>query len=296
MKNQILFYYHIDNIELSKVKGIYYFRYCKQLYSFEKIQNVDFFVKIIQILNEVGSSKYFPVIPNIYNEFLCNIDDQWYALFLHTVVDFSLLEEILRLPIIPSEYYSNYKFISWDILWRAKVDYYEYQLQHIFNIYPVIDESFFYYIGMAENAISYIKYNLIFSSRRQNLYLCHKRIDSSIFFHPKNVIIDYRARDVAEYIKYLFFSNSYHNFSFFSLFKFLNFSYDDFVLLYSRLLFPSYFFDIYDNIVAHRGQEEELKTILMRVNEYNSFLVYIHETICRIVVIPSVSWIKKEMS
>ncbi len=296
MKNKIMFYYQIDNIELTKVRDIYYFRYQKKLYSFEKIFNLNQFNEILKILKINLSKKYFPIIPNIYHKDFCYIDDNWYALFLHDNFSFSFMEDIINIP----KLFSNGHYIkktSWDVLWSKKIDYYEYQFKHIYNMYPIINESFYYFIGMAENAISYIKYNLdqnYFQSDAM-LYLCHKRICSDNIFHPKNFVIDYYSREIAEYIKYLFFSDRYRTVNFFEFFQLFSFSYNDYILLYSRLIFPSYYFDIYDEVINHRLQEYEVKKIILRVNEYNTFLSYIYEIICRFVKIPEIMWIKKEM-
>lgn len=296
MKNKIMFYYQLDNIELTKIKDMFYFRYQKKLYSFEKIFNLNQFNEILKILKMNLSKKYFPIIPNIYHEFVCYIDDNWYALFLHDNFSFSFLEEIINVPKISlNSYYL--KKTPWNILWSKKIDYYEYQFKHIYNMYPIIDESFDFFVGMAENAISYIKYNLKqnYFQNGLTLYLCHKRIHPDNIFHPKNFVIDYYSREIAEYVKYLFFSDKYRTVNFFEFFRSISFSYNDFILLYSRLIFPSYYFDIYDDIVSHKLQEYEIKKIILRINEYNAFLNYIYEIICRFVKIPEIIWIKKEM-
>ena len=127
-----------------------------------------------------------------------------------------------------------------------------------------------------------------------DFYLCHKRLNVDDYFHPKNLVIDYYPRDVAEYFKYLFFSNNYHNFPFLTFLRQLHFSYDDFILLFARLIYPSYYFDCYDEIINNQAREEQLKPILLRTKEYIIFLANIYNIICQITLIPSVWWIKKE--
>ena len=292
-----MFYYHFDDIELSKQKDIYYFRYKKDLYSFEKIVDTFQFDEVLNVLKRLNYRKYFPVIPNIYYQFLTNIDGEYYALFMHNKNPVSVLEEVIHIPQVSLDNINYLKKSSWDVLWSRKIDFYEYQVQYIANLYPIINESFYYFIGVAENAISYVKYNLKRNSSSQYLmfYLCHKRVEVDNLFHPKNFVIDYYAREIAEYIKYLFFSNKYKEINFANFFKGFTFSYNDYILLYSRLIFPSYYFDVYDNIVNNKLQENELKPIILRVNEYNVFLDYIHKIICQFVEIPSITWIKKEV-
>ena len=291
MKNKIRYYYNFNDFSLTRIKDCYYFRYQNILYSFERIENIEYFQVILSILKSIPSSRFFKVVPNIYNDDFCTINNQSYALFMHRSSDFSLYKEIINLPMF-NYHIPNIKIFPWDFLWIKKINYYEYQIKHIFNVDTslIINDCFYYYVGMAENAISYLKYNSAFFS--SNLCLCHKRISIKDFFHPQNIIVDCYPRDVSEYIKYLFFSNAYQGFCFSSFFELLHFSYNDFVLLYARLLFPSYFFDIYDNIVNTHSDYSALKSILLRVDEYNNFLHYIYTIICKFIEIPEVLWIK----
>lgn len=291
MKNKIGYYYNFNDFSLTRIKDCYYFRYQNILYSFERIENIEYFQVILSILKSIPSSRFFKVVPNIYNDDFCTINNQSYALFMHRSSDFSLYKEIINLPMF-NYHIPNIKIFPWDFLWIKKINYYEYQIKHIFNVDTslIINDCFYYYVGMAENAISYLKYNSAFFS--SNLCLCHKRISIKDFFHPQNIIVDCYPRDVSEYIKYLFFSNTYQGFCFSSFFELLHFSYNDFVLLYARLLFPSYFFDIYDNIVNTHSDYSALKSILLRVDEYNNFLHYIYTIICKFIEIPEVLWIK----
>lgn len=294
MKNKIRYYYNLSDFSLSMInKNIYYFKYHNIFYSFEIVENIDYFQNILSILQSLPNSRYFRVVPNIYNNEFCFIDNQFYALFMHNTTSFSLLNEIINLPRLPYNI-ANDKVFSWDYLWIKKINYYEYQLKHIFNADTslIINDCVYYYIGMAENAISYLKYNSLYFS--STLYLCHKRISVKDFFHPQNIIIDYYPRDISEYIKYLFFSNTYQQFNFYSFFEKIHFSFNDYILLYSRLLFPSYFFDIYDDIVNNHLDEAKLKSVLFRVNEYNDYLVYVRSIICRFFEIPEVIWLKKK--
>lgn len=294
MKNRIRFYYNLNDFSLTMInKDIYYFKYQDIFYSFEKIENVDYLRSVLSILRSIPNSHYFRLVPNIYNDDFCIIDNQKYGLFMHNAFSFSLFNEIINLPAL-SYNMSNIRVYPWDFLWIKKINYYEYQVKHIFTVdtSSIINDCIYYYIGMAENAISYLKYNSAhFSSK---LYLCHKRISMKDFFHPQNIIIDCYPRDVSEYIKYLFFSNTYQNFSYISFFRVLQFSFNDYILLYSRLLFPSYFFDVYDDIVNNHSDDVKLKSILLRVNEYNDYLVYIHSIICQFIEIPEVLWLKRK--
>lgn len=294
MKSKIMFYYNLGEIELTKQDDMYFFRYQGDCYSFEKIKNLMYIKFLLKILNNIQYIKAYKLVLNIYQDEFTNIDGTWYALFLRNYTQTDLFHEILQPILIPNNISSKIDVELWGFLWERKIDYYEYQISHLTNIYPLIEESFYYYIGMAENAVSYLKYNFS-PSISLPLYLCHHRIVPDEYFHPLNMVVDYYARDVAEYIKYLFFSNNYYNFPFFSFFQTLHFSYNDFVLLYARLLFPTFYFDVYDDIINNKLRETNIRNIIMRVDEYNDFLQYLFQLIEKIAKIPEILWLKKEM-
>ncbi len=65
-----------------------------------------------------------------------------------------------------------------------------------------------YYIGLTENAISYLKYSNL---KNNHIGIQHIRVkyndNLTNFYNPINLIIDYKVRDIAEYFKSLFFDS-----------------------------------------------------------------------------------------
>ena len=49
---------------------------------------------------------------------------------------------------------------DWIQLWSDKIDYYEYQINQFGKDYPILCDSLSYYIGLGENAISYLVNNI----------------------------------------------------------------------------------------------------------------------------------------
>ncbi len=291
MKEHVLYYYGLENIDNFVQKEAYYFTSDNKLYSLELVENIEKSSRIFNVLQKVNYTKGYRVINNIYGKVFTNISNSWYVLLLHCNENYNIIEDLLH-PVNVSSLVSFDSSILWNYLWSKKVDYYEYQFQHINEVYPLICESFNYFIGLAENAISYFLYN-VQSLNNLNLFLCHERISFSKYFNPLNVTIDYYARDVAEYIKFLFFSDNYKSFSFTEFFEKLNLHYNDYILLFSRLLFPSYYFDIYDCIIRKKSEESELSKVIFLVDDYYLFLQKIYQTISFYVKIPAIEWIKK---
>ena len=64
------------------------------------------------------------------------------------------------------------------------------------------------------------------------------------------------------------------------------------ILLITRLLFPSYYFDIYEDIILKNKKEEELKEIINKRNNITNLLKYIFDKYSNF-NIPYIEWIKK---
>lgn len=287
-----MYYYNLLDIDsLEKKDDYYYFKSDNKLFSLEYVSNVDKTKKIFEVLQKVHYDKGYQVIFNVYGQIFTQISDKWYVLFLRNIEKYNILQDLLQ-PINVTDLFPFDSKFSWKYLWSKKIDYYEYQFSHIYEMYPLIFESFNYYIGLAENAISYFSYNL-HSLESFDVFLCHERISYSNYFDPLNITVDYYVRDIAEYIKFLFFSKEYNDFCFSAFFQKLGLKYNDYILLFSRLLFPSYYFDIYDRIISHECEEKVLGEVILVVHDYYLLLQKVFESISYFSKIPTIDWIKK---
>lgn len=159
---------------------------------------------------------------------------------------------------------------NWFKLWCEKVDYFEYQINQIGKKYPIIRESFSYYVGLAEIGISLFRN----TNKVEFLAISHRRIlyEQSLIdlYNPLNLVIDLRIRDVCEYFKSCFF----HNIDILPFVKSYvsNLEENEKILFLSRMLYPSYYFDVYEKIIAGKTEETELKKIINKVDDYELFL------------------------
>lgn len=101
---------------------------------------------------------------------------------------------------------------NWIDLWSRKIDYLEYYINNKDNLKSEIKGILYYFIGLGENAIKYIKDSLKTSGFNQNkIVLSHYRVDSDStlysLYNPFNLMLDYSVRDIAEYIKSMFYSD-----------------------------------------------------------------------------------------
>lgn len=201
------------------------------------------------------------------------------------------------------DYLSKVKIVNnnksnWGLLWSKKIDYLEELISENGKKYPQVVNSFNYFIGLSENAISY--YNNIDIDNNMMHYISHKvlrptdKVDS--LYNPLNIIYDYRVRDVAEYIKNSFWTDNHNIYNELNNYIYKsNLSLNEVKLLISRVLFPSFYFDLYDDIFNYNKDEKILNNIISRIDEYEEYLNSIIIYFKRFYPIDEIEWLKKKI-
>lgn len=191
-----------------------------------------------------------------------------------------------------SIYHSSSK-CNWYNLWCRKIDYYEYQMEEFKKKYPILYESFPYYCGLTENAISLI--NNIDSEI--DLFISHKRLyknENNIdFYNPVNLILDSKVRDICEYLKNCFF---YDYNPLINIKNYVDYNInnsDEAILFLSRMLYPSYYFDMYDEIIKGNKSEISILDICNKSSNYEKLLVEVYNYLLLKYIIPEIEWLKK---
>lgn len=247
-------------------------------------------IEIIQINNIIKGSNYDKIILNIKNELITSINGKNYILVKKNNNIKSLYDEIKNSKVVflPHDSIDSIIKTNWDILWSKKIDYIEYQLQSIDN--NIISNSVWYYIGMAENAISYINDTIETDNKNHNLYISHKRINEKFFNNPLNIIVDYKSRDIAEYLKYIFIKKKYDYVEISHDLKNLDLDYFSCRMIYGRLFFVTFYFDLFD-VNDNDENISLLKDIINRVDEYEDYINNIYEILNQIKKIPKIDWV-----
>lgn len=290
MKNILNYYYRII-IDDNKINDNGYFSYNNHLFCLYELKRNINEIESLYYLNKLMLSRGISInkiINNIFNQTITYHDNKNYCLLMinyecGTNTKFIKAFEIRELDIL--------KRNNWSKLWSIKIDYIEYQISHISNHYPILNDSVNYYIGMAENAISY--FNML-DLNNVELYISHRRINKENLYNPLELVIDYKVRDIGEYIKYNFF---YKNMSIYEIKNYLSKLYlsnIDYVLLYVRLLYPSYYFDLYDKIINENIDENKINKIIELSSSYEELLYEVYVLIRRKINILGIDWINKK--
>lgn len=291
MKNLINYYYNLLVSDFKKINQRYVFAVEGKNYEFLPFYgDINKFYKLYLTL--VNNNKYcHEIVFNKDKNLLTFYDNKPYLLIKKNICIDSRVDinEIINynIPI----YEEN--GIDWKKLWIEKIDYYEYQMSQLSTKYKVLKKSFDYYIGLSETAISLLNY---VNRKDIKFYVCHKRINQNEklddFFNPLNIVVDNRTRDVAEYIKINYFNRKITVNDVFSYLDNLHFTYTENLLFLSRLLYPSYYFDIYDQIIQEKLSEEKIDFYIKKNTYYEVFIKKIYIYMKNKYKIPEIEWLE----
>ncbi|MDD7630518.1 MAG: hypothetical protein PUJ60_05750 [bacterium] len=244
--------------ELSEIKDLVELN--KRMISSNSLVHEIIINKFNEPISVISNENY--VLLRVYVNDIKKIDINDIIYMLNENVDLSGLKSLLR--------------TNWVSLWSSKVDYIEYQMGHLIKKYPFLNNTIDYYLGLCENAITYIKNLKMFSDYKIPIGISHKRIikDATLFdlYNPLNLIIDYKVRNIAEYLKDAFFKDEDVNYILNIVFK--NFWFDklNLSLLVARLLYPSYYFDLFEEIIDKELDENIIFPLTKKSSKYEEFI------------------------
>lgn len=297
MNNAILFFFNINVSGVKKINSNYYFSYLNNnyvvyLYNRDIIDSIYLYNLNLELHNSgiIG----YDIILTKTGEVLFNFEEKYYILMRYPLINNKIItyDDILNFNIeIDGNKYKKLDQSNWSTSWSNKIDFIEYQFDQMKNKYPILDNYIDYYIGLWENAISYFNNNPVTNRKK---YICHKRVHVNMdlyeFLNPLSFVVDYKERDIGEYLK-SFVVNK--NFSFNSFNKYFSgLSKDSIILIISRMLFPSYFFDLYEKIILDKMDEKKIDSVISKNSNIINTLKYIFNRFSYM-NISYIDWIKK---
>lgn len=305
MKETIKYYYNIDIDSLEENAGKYFFKYQNQDFFFvffnRNIDELDDILKCTMDMKEKGIDVH-NIIVNINGEILTKVNNYDYILmsvskFSEEYDIFDIVNMINKLTLNnqTSKLYRN----NWGKLWSDKMDYFEYQIRELGLNKKIIQDSFSYYLGLAENAISYVNNTTLkYNSFNAKVTLSHRRIfypNYKInFLNPLSFIFDLEVRDIAEYLKAMFFSPQNDEDvleelkCFLQIKKLTPYEYN---MLFARLLYPSYYFDLYESVMNNDESEEKLVPVIAKNKEFELFLKEAYLEISKYAPLDKINWL-----
>ena len=304
MKSDIEYFYNIKINQLEKNYNYYLFKYNLFEYIFVLYQRPKEDIKLLNNIVGKLKEKNIALHEFVFNKdykLITTIDNENYVLLkingskekILDIFDIISFQQSVLINNYDNKLYRN----NWASLWSEKIDYFEYQIHEIGKGKDIVLNSFSYYVGLGENAISYVNNINNSIEKNYNLILSHKRLFypnySLNFYNPLSLVIDLQVRDIAEYIKSLFFNkqDAYKELEHFL--KKIRLSIYEYHMLYARLLYPSYYFDVYEKIMNKTGTEKEIINIISLVSEYEVFLKESYFLISKYTNLEKIDWIMK---
>lgn len=306
MEQFLKYFYNIYIDNVNEKNGYYYFYTGNSLFCILKNYRTEAEIKDIYAVCQEVIKNGLPVseiLINVYGKYSSLYEEKNYVLLkvnCNTLSDIGIndilkINQRLFLNKDKKELYRN----NWANLWENKIDYFEYQIKELGRDKNIILNSFSYYIGLAENAISIANIsNLNYKkSPVDKIVLSHRRVNypnmEYEYFNPLNFIFDLEVRDIAEYLKSMFFytdkEKALEEFKKYLIMSNIN-AYEA-NMLYARLLYPSYYFDIYEKVIEDIMEESNLLDVINKVDEYELFLKEVYYELSKKYNIEQVSWI-----
>lgn len=309
MKESINYYYNLSIAEVEEWETVYRFKLNDSYFYFVPLKRLDTelddLIKVSVELKRRGievhemiANKFGNLITNVYNQNYIMLKPVGDIYEVYELKDILKMNERLILTTTKSNLYRN----SWAKLWSDKLDYFEYQVHELGKDKEIILDSFSYYLGMAENAISYVvntesKYTLASGDR---IVLSHRRINypnyKLNFCNPLSFIFDLEVRDIASFIKSAFVQEGNPLFYLEQVLKLKKFSIYSLQMLFARLVYPTYYFDIYEKVMSGELDEDRLIPIIDKAQDYEIFLQKAFSEISKYMPIDRIEWLlKKEL-
>lgn len=301
MKNYIYYYYQLIVEDLHYTHGKYFFHDLKNQYILEATYYPNEMLQEIYYFHEFVRSKQFychQIIKNTASEICTMIDGKCYVLLkIENVSDKKIIdmEDIMMNSKfhMDGKRFSRITYFPWFHLWESKIDYYEQFFSNRSEISFNEEVLLQFFIGIGENAISYLKDTLKKSSSLSELRLIpsHRRVYCNMtlidFYNPLNLILDIEVRDITEYLKNSFWMNCYDLQQIERELDKIKFSKIEAQLFLSRLLFPSFYFDYIE-------QGDIPKNIEERIQEYLFFIIDIYTYLRKRYLIDEIKWLNKK--
>lgn len=301
MKNALQYYYHLAIDNIHQINGIYKFTYQNQYYAFcpfegsQEQANMAYDLSV-SLWNQ--GIYCHQIVFNIDQRIVTTVNNSSFILLRsnYKMEEKITVEQLLLFSSMTSKviYQNEMRHDNWGKLWSEKIDYFEYQVNQFGKSHPIIRESFSYFVGLAETGISLLKQTKM---EYKNLVISHKRIkrNQTIFdlYNPLTFIVDLKIRDICEYFKESFITNKNiwddivyyltHN-------SLTNYEY---LMFFVRMLYPSFYFDLYEEIMHYNKDEMALIPIIDLADSYEQLLKKLYNFLGGFITMPEIEWIKK---
>ncbi len=239
------------------VNGNYYL-FTKCLFEEEYLND------ILELCNYVRSSG-IKIHDFVYNKEYKLISDGYVLFKINVFIEEIDFDDILLFKRLDCSKYLK-KYVFMDKFWEDKIDYLEIQLSELSDN-KLLNNSFDYYVGIAEILILYLKNN--YDKEKIKLCLSHRCLeclDTLEFYNPLNISVDLPYKDVATYLR--------RKKDVLLLTSMIDESLRDgnYGYFFARMVFPFKYFHEVEGILVDKKSNRELIEIVNNVDNYERYL------------------------
>ena len=273
MGDDIIFSFICDNYFFSKdafnyiVDNRLFISSNNKLYFVEELNNL----KQIDLLNnyKVNFNDFYKIVCTKYGDYKFLYKNKYYVVLEYK--EFSL--DLYQLIINDKKNVVSSGKIDWREKWINRSEYIMNMYSSYRNKNKVIDNSIDYYFGMLESSICYLNE---FDYENVNLCVQHAKMSYFDYFNPFNIRIDVKERDFSNFLKNIFFDNKNNERDVRNIIE-TNIKNYDFNLIVARLIYPDYYFDLFDDYLINNDDEilDSIEKIVNRVDEYEKYVYMI---------------------
>ena len=165
MKNIINYFYNINVLDVYEINNKYYFNYKNNDYFFLQFDRpIEDASSVYNLYTELKKRKILTndIIVNKDNQIVTIVNGKIYILIQDNIYNKSLnINDILYIQNNTFNILNDKKLYrnEWVRMWENKIDYYEEQMNNNKEKYKLLNNTIDFYIGLGENAISYLVNN-----------------------------------------------------------------------------------------------------------------------------------------
>lgn len=300
MKNAINYFYNLVTYDIHQIGKTHYFTIDDASYV---LMPYDRLIGDINSLYEISTNLFrrniycHQIIMSNRRELVTNINGEQYILLRIYINnnDKISIDDILYFNFIEvGNQYESLKKDNWYTLWTRKIDYYEDQVREFGKKYPLIRESFSYFVGITETGIILLQNA---ETNKNSLVIAHKRIKYTTtyfeLYNPLNFVVDCKARNISEYLEDLYINDKITIEEIKNYLSYSNLNSNELYLFFVRLFYPSFYFDVYDDIILNQKEDDELKEVIKKIPKYESLLKEMYLFLKNYISLPDIEWIIK---
>lgn len=232
---------------------------------------------LVNSLNIHFNSDVVFIVKNKYDKYISTSKDNNNICLLTYKIDNQInINDFVKMHL---SYYNSFSYkinIQQIIdLWDQRIEYIENQCLTNFNFdndaHLTLYEYTLYSIGLAINSLQYLADMDLDFKRKYSSTLTHRRIkkmDKYELFNPFNLIVDHSSRDLAELYKNDIISLD----TLLNICAFYSYSVDEYEYLLARLLFPTFIFDIVEDMENDKSSYDYTSDIYYAIAKSNSQL------------------------